>query len=255
MCRDLAAFFGGWQDVDKMALDRGRDMKNILLLEDDESLNRGISFKLEKESYQVFAASTLEEGYRLFEENPIQLVICDIMLKDGSGLEFCKTIRKTSSVRFLFLTAMDEEIDVVMGYEAGADDYMTKPFSLAVLLSKVAAVFKRLGEGKSERLESGRICFFVQEMKVSVAGEETVLTKNEWKLLKLFMENPRQILSKRQILSHVFDMEGEFVDENTLAVNIKRLREKIEEDSSKPVYIKNIRGIGYLWDKECSRGG
>lgn len=152
------------------------------------------------------------------------------------------------------MTAMDEEIDVVMGYEAGADDYMTKPFSLAVLISKVAAVFKRLGDDKSERLESGRICFFVQEMKVYVAGEETALTKNEWKLLRLFMEHPKQILSKTQILSRVFDMEGEFVDENTLAVNIKRLREKIEEDSSKPVYIKNIRGIGYLWDKECSKG-
>lgn len=229
-------------------------MKNILLLEDDESLNRGISFKLEKEGYRVFAGSTLKEGYRLFGENSIQLVICDIMLKDGSGLDFCKKIRETSSVRFLFLTAMDEEIDVVMGYEAGADDYMTKPFSLAVLISKVAAVFKRLGNDKSERLESGRISFFVQEMKVYVAGEEAALTKNEWKLLKLFMEHPKQILSKSQILSCVFDMEGEFVDENTLAVNIKRLREKIEEDSSKPVYIKNIRGIGYLWDKECSKG-
>jgi len=228
-------------------------MKNILLLEDDENLQRGISFKLEKEGYQVFTGTGIKEGMGLYQNNEIQLIICDITLEDGSGIDFCKKIRTQSGVHFLFLTAMDQEIDVVMGYEAGADDYMTKPFSLAVLLSKVAALFKRIEGSQSAVIKSEGIRFLTNEMKVYVEEEEVSLTKNEWKMLNLFMEHPKQVLSKRQILEQLFDIDGEFVDENTIAVNIRRLREKIKDLSNKPKYIKNIRGIGYVWDKECQK--
>lgn len=225
-------------------------MNSILLLEDEENLNRGISLKLEKEGYQVFSAYGVSEGMKLFQENAIDLIICDITLDDGNGLDFCREIRKISQVHFIFLTALDQEMDVVLGYEAGADDYMVKPFSLSVLISKVNAIFKRMANDGDDKMISGEVTFLKKEMKVLVKGEETSLTKNELRLLLILMENPKQILSKNQLLEQVFDINGEFVDENTVAVNIRRLREKIENDPSHPVYIRNVRGIGYLWDKE-----
>lgn len=225
-------------------------MNSILLLEDEENLNRGISLKLEKEGYQVFSAYGVSEGMRLFQKNAIDLIICDITLDDGNGLDFCREIRTISQVHFIFLTALDQEMDVVLGYEAGADDYMVKPFSLSVLISKVNAIFKRMANGGDDKIISGEVTFLKKEMKVLVKGEETSLTKNELRLLLVLMENPKQILSKNQLLDQVFDINGEFVDENTVAVNIRRLREKIENDPSHPVYIRNVRGIGYLWDKE-----
>ena len=141
-----------------------------------------------------------------------------------------------------------------MGYEAGADDYITKPFSLSVLLLKIEAYLKRNAkEADKELILSETICVNQKGMRMTISGEEVSLSKNEWKLLLLFLDHPRQILSKTQILEHVFDTEGGFVDENTLAVNIRRLREKIEAQPAKPVYIKNIRGLGYVWDKDVQR--
>lgn len=228
-------------------------MNRILLLEDEENLNRGISLKLEKEGYHVYSAYGVGQGMELFRANTIDLIICDIMLGDGNGLDFCREIRKMSQVHFIFLTAMDQEMDMVMGYEAGADDYMVKPFSLAVLISKVNAIFNRMSGGGEEKIVSGDVVYLKNEMKVLVRGEETSLTKNELRLLFILMEHPKQILSKNQLLEQMFDINGEFVDENTIAVNIRRLREKIEDNPSAPVYIRNVRGIGYLWDKECNR--
>ncbi len=228
-------------------------MNSILLLEDDESINKGITFILEKDGYQVYSCETVAQANKVFHQQEIKLIICDITLPDGSGLDFVKKVREESSVHVIFLTALDQEVDQVMGYEAGADDYITKPFSLSVLKLKVSAFFKKQQGVSRERIESGNICFYVNEMRVLAAGKEVSLTKNEWKMLQVFMENPRQILSKNQLLERIFDAEGDFVDENTIAVNIRRLREKIEPDSSKPEYIKNVRGIGYLWDKECRR--
>ena len=228
-------------------------MNTILLLEDDESINRGITFVLEKDGYQVHSCKTVSQAEKIFHQREIQLIICDITLPDGNGLDFVRKVRQGSSVHIIFLTALDQEVDQVMGYEAGADDYITKPFSLSVLKLKVAAYFKKQQGAPQECVESGNLCFYVKEMRVVEGGREISLTKNEWKMLQIFMEHPKQILSKNQLLEQLFDVEGDFVDENTIAVNIRRLREKIEPDSSKPEYIKNIRGIGYLWDKECRK--
>lgn len=228
-------------------------MNTILLLEDEESVNRGISFTLQKEGYRVISCASIKEAEQAWKKEKSQLVICDITLPDGSGLDFVQMLRKESEVPILCLTALDQEIDQVMGYEAGADDYITKPFSLSVLLLKVGIYFKRQKREENETITSGIIRFCFKEMKVWKIEEELSLTKNEWKMLCMFLEHPKQILSKNQILETVFDVEGDFVDENTIAVNIRRLREKIEPDLSKPEYIKNIRGIGYIWDKECNR--
>ena len=224
-------------------------MGRIFILEDEQSVNRGISFSLDKAGHQTCACYTMQEAKEKLLQFQPDLVICDINLPDGSGLDFIEWLRGHLDAYIICLTALNQEMDQVLGYEAGADDYITKPFSLSVLLLKIEAFLKRSAkEGAAGVLHSGALRFNQGEMKLSIDDLEVSLSKNEWRLLGLFLNHPKQILSKRQILEHVFDMEGEFVDENTLAVNIRRLREKIEKEPAKPVYIKNVRGLGYVWD-------
>ncbi len=223
----------------------------ILLIEDDDSLRRGICVKLKKEGYDVLCAETLAAANALFSANRVSLIICDIGLPDGSGLDFCREVRRESNVMFLFLTAQDTEIDMVNGYEAGADDYITKPFPLMVLISKVNAIMRRTKPEEKFVICSGDIMFDLKQNRAKRSGAYLALTANEQKLLLLFLKNPMQILSKNQLLESLWDSGGNFVDENTLAVNIRRLREKIETDPSHPVYIKNIRGLGYIWERAC----
>lgn len=228
-------------------------MASILVLEDEDSVNRGIEFSLSREGYEVSSAKCIQEGWELFLAHPFEMIICDINLPDGNGLDFIRKVREKSNVYIICLTALDQEFDQVMGYEAGADDYVTKPFSLSVLLLKVNVFFKRTEKKRAELLESGEWSFSIDEMtaKRRDSEENIEFTKNEWKMLKLFLDNPKQILSKNQILQGIFDLDGEFVDENTVAVNIRRLREKIDENPGKPEYIRNVRGLGYIWNKEC----
>lgn len=228
-------------------------MNTILILEDDDSVNRGITFTLEKEGYQVKTGKTIKEARAIIREGYPQIMICDRNLPDGDGLDFIQEVRKASDVYIICLTAMDEEIEQVMGYGAGADDYMTKPFSLSVLTLKIRAHLERsAGKGDKEYV-SGEIRLCITDGNLMVREIKVPLSKNEWRLLQLFLENPKQILSKEQILEQLFDKDGNFVDENTVAVNITRLRNKIEEDKSNPQYIKNIRGLGYIWDQECKK--
>ena len=229
-------------------------MTEILLVEDEESVNRGIEFTLTKEGYQMETAGTIRQAEEILKRINPKMVICDINLPDGSGLDLIREIRKSSMAHIICLTAMDTEMDQVIGYEAGADDYVTKPFSLSVLVLKVNAFFRRRKKDTPLLIESGGMIVNLAEMTARKDGREISFTKNEWKMLKLFLEHPRQILSKNQILEWLFDSEGEFVDENTVAVNIRRLREKIETDSSHPEYIRNVRGLGYLWDCDCRKG-
>ncbi len=225
---------------------------NILLVEDDESLARAISLKLTHEHYHVYTADTVSKARKLIGEADMALVICDIDLPDGSGLELCAEIRKKSSVMFLFLTALDNESDIISGYGAGADDYITKPFSMSVLISKINAVMKRCSNG-SRMVVSGDIVYLPGENRTRKNGKYLSLTANEQKLLAYFMQNPKMILSKNRLLEALWDVDGCFVDANTLAVNIRRLREKIEDDPSDPKYIKNVRGLGYIWERNCTR--
>lgn len=227
-------------------------MKGILLLEDDKSLNRGISFKLKKEGYNLFSAFSIKEARNIFLENEISLIISDIGLPDGSGLDFCEEIRKQSDVYIIMLTALNQEIDIVTGYELGADDYITKPFSLMVLMSKINAVMKRCEKTNTNSLITcDDFTFDLNDNKLKKQGENILLSNTETKLIKYLMENSKQIISKEQLLEAIWDIDGNFIDENTLAVNIRRIRQKIEDDSSSPIYIKNVRGVGYVWDKRC----
>lgn len=227
-------------------------MGKIMIVEDEESVNRGITFTLKKEGHEVISCTAIAEAEKCFEQDEPQLIISDINLPDGSGLDFITRVREKSKVYIICLTARDMETDYVIGYGAGADDYVAKPFSLSVLSLKIEAFFNRSKGAGEEVVRSGDIRVNIKQMRVWLSDHEIALTKSEWKMLQMFLNHPRQILSKNQILEQMFDVEGDFVDENTIAVNIRRLREKIEPDLANPEYIKNIRGIGYRWAKECN---
>ncbi|MDE6622096.1 MAG: response regulator transcription factor [Lachnospiraceae bacterium] len=219
----------------------------ILLLEDEESVNRGVCFTLERAGYQVYACGSIREAKQLLEMYQPQMLICDLTLPDGNGLEFIREVRKAQSdIYILCLTALDSETDYVMGYGAGADDYVAKPFSLSVLTLKVQAYFERNQRAENSEISFGKLRVNMRRMRAWRESEELFFTKTEWRLLMLFVQNPNQILSKNQILEFVFDTDGDFVEENTIAVMIRRLREKIEEDPAKPQYIRNVRGMGYV---------
>lgn len=232
-------------------------MLKILLLEDDKSLNRGISLKLQKEGYEVLSAFGVTEAEEVFHTNQIDLIISDITMNDGNGLDFAREVRKKSNVHILFLTALDQEVDIVNGYDVGADDYITKPFSLMVLISKVNAIMRRIESKQNGSEETGElyaedICMQSVQMKVYKGGEELNLSKKEIQLLHYFLEHPGQIISKEQILEAVWGLDGQFVDDNTVPVTISRLKKRLSSNEEGE-YIKNVRGLGYLWTTKVSK--
>ena len=223
----------------------------ILIIEDDRSIRKFFRTILEANRYDVISADTGEEGYSLITSQCPDLVILDLGLPDMDGMEILSRLRKWSGMPVVVISARSHEKDKVEALDLGADDYITKPFSLSVLVLKVNAFFKRYQKSPADELESGDLLFSMSRMSARKGQEDISFTKNEWKMLKLFLEHPKQILSKNQILEQLFDLDGEFADENTVAVNIRRLREKIEPDTAHPQYIRNIRGLGYIWDQNC----
>lgn len=224
-------------------------MSKLLLLEDDLSLIQGLSFALQKAGYGLEVARTLQEAENLWQEGKYDLLVLDVSLPDGSGFEFCKKVRQTSRVPIMFLTASDTETSIIMGLDMGGDDYITKPFKLAVLLSRVNAILRRSRQFQpaSGELCSGGITLHLLEGRAYKNGAALELTAAEYKLLRFFMERPGVILSGEQIMSNLWDCDGNFVDGNTLAVYIRRLRAKIEDDPAKPTRIVTVRRMGYKW--------
>ena len=223
----------------------------IFLIEDDEALAEGISFMLEKEGYETQRFSACSDSRKALEQIQPDLILLDWNLPDGDGLMLCREISEKWKIPILMITARDMEIDQVMCLESGADDYIAKPFSLAVLKARIVALLRRQG-GQSEKagqLISGQIRVDNKEMRAWKEDEELDLSLTEYRILKYFLENKNQVLLKEQILSHVWDNGGKFVEENTLMVNIRRLRTKVEKDASHPEYIKTVHGMGYLWEE------
>ncbi|HIX38386.1 MAG TPA: response regulator transcription factor [Candidatus Blautia pullistercoris] len=222
----------------------------VLIIEDDQGLRQGIAFSLAQEGYEVLQAQNGKEGYRLFLQEAPQGILLDLNLPDMDGNDLCRKIRESSQVPILMLTARDMETDEIMGLSSGADDYMTKPFSVAVLKLRLEKLLGRKGEKtKSHILSSGDIVMDTDLIKVWKAQQEMECSVTEFKILKYFLENKNQVLTQNQILEAVWDREGKFVNPNTLQVNIGRLRKKIEEDPSRPRFIKTIHGIGYIWEE------
>lgn len=233
-------------------------MKQILLVEDDLSLIGGLSFAIKKEGYEVDVARTSLEADTLWMAGTYDLVILDVSLPDGSGFDLCRKMRLASKVPIMFLTAADEETDMIMGLDIGGDDYITKPFKLAVFLSRVNALLRRSSNFSQEspELKSNDIRVELIKGEVYKKGEPVELTASEYKLLCFFMENPDIVLSPEQILNRLWDCDENYVDNNTLTVYIRRLRTKIEDDPGNPERIVTVRRMGYKWNTaDKCRGG
>lgn len=225
-------------------------MKRIFFVEDDLSLINGLSFAIKKQGYEIDVARTSLEAEQLWMNGKYDLVILDVSLPDGSGYDICQKIRKVSKVPIMFLTAADEETDIIMGLDIGGDDYITKPFKLAVFLSRVNALLRRSENFNQMEAELSSNGITIQRLKGEVYknGKQIDLTASEYKLLCLFMENPDMILSPEQILSRLWDCDEKYIDTNTLTVYIRRLRKKIEDDPADPHSIVTVRGMGYKWN-------
>ena len=225
-------------------------MSKLFLLEDDLSLINGLSFAFQKAGYDLDIARTLQEAEALWQEGKYDLLVLDVSLPDGSGFAFCEKIRQSSQVPIMFLTASDAETSVIMGLDIGGDDYITKPFKLAVLMSRIHALLRRSQHFRQtpEELCSNGITLQLLEGRAYKDGGPIELTATEYKLLRFFMEHPGIILSPEQIMGRLWDCDGDFTDGNTLAVYIRRLRAKIEDDPARPARVITVRRMGYKWN-------
>ena len=236
----------------------------VLLVEDDEAITMGLSYSLEKEGYEVVTAKNATEARSVWTTGKYDICVLDINLPDGSGYDICRYIKQSEDVPVIFLTAVDAEVNVVMGLEMGADDYICKPFRVGELMARIKSVLRRAdrtqscgtGNSKPDHPEViGDIRVNTKEAKVvridrEAELEETIeLTALEYRLLLTFANNRGVVLTRNQLLSDMWDISGDFVNDNTLTVYIKRLRDKIEKDPSDPKIIKTVRGMGYIVDK------
>lgn len=225
-------------------------MSRILLLEDDLSLINGLSFAFRKQGFTLDIARTLKEAEGLWGDGKYDLLVLDVSLPDGNGFEFCQKVRWSSKVPIIFLTASDEEMNIIMGLDIGGDDYITKPFKLGVLMSRINALLRRakdFGSADTE-LNSNGIKVLLLQGQAYKKNELLELTAAEYKLLCLFMKNPNVVLSKEKILDKLWDCEGNYIDSSTLTVYIRRLRMKIEDNPGEPQMLLTVRRMGYKWN-------
>ncbi|MCI6388260.1 MAG: response regulator transcription factor [Ruminococcus sp.] len=219
----------------------------IFVLEDDEAIGIGLSYTLESEKYEVTLVKTVAEAKKTVENEEFDLYILDLTLPDGNGYEVCSLIKSKGDLPVMFLTAYDDEINVVTGFELGADDYISKPFRVRELLARVKSVLRRYSKDNADGIvKIGELSVNTAEARVLLRGEEVILTAMEYRLLLSFVNNRGTVLTRRKLLEEIWDVDGDFVNDNTLTVYIKRLRDKIENDPNDPQYIKTVRGMGYL---------
>ncbi len=222
--------------------------KKILIMEDDALLNNGLSALLKKHDYLVVQAHSLQEAAEILNV-AIDLAIVDIGLPDGNGLDFSRKI-KSLNIPFLFFTARDDEEHMVKAFDMGADDYLVKPFSLTVLLKHIEAVLRRTKKSKNAIFSYKGLMIDVSKKQVKRDNKMVRLTAKEYTILELLVKNQNKVITKATILENVWDQYGYFVEENTLHVTLNRLRKKIEPDPHKPIYIKNVFGLGYIFGDE-----
>ena len=214
----------------------------ILLVEDNESIILGLEYLLTQEGYQAVTARSLEEAAAAVKKQPVDLILLDITLPDGNGFDFCRRVKEKGDTSVIFLTAREEEGDVVKGLDMGADDYIVKPFRNRELISRIKSVLRRNGKGSSI-LQCGDIVLSLETGMVSRGGEDIPLTKLEYKILSTMMAYPGKLFTREEILAGIWDISNNFVNDNTLTVTIKRIREKLGDEDGK--IIKTVRGMGY----------
>ena len=223
----------------------------LFILEDDAAIAMGLSYSLKNEGYDVTVAKSVKSAYEILNKEAFSLYILDLTLPDGSGYDVCREIKKSGDFPVIFFTAYDDEVNVVMGLELGADDYISKPFRVKELLARIKSVLRRYSKDSPDGVVSvGSIKVNTNEAKIYKNGAEIILTAMEYKLLLIFINNRGKVLSRQRLLEDIWDVAGDFVNDNTLTVYIKRLRDKIEEDPAKPQIIKTVRGLGYILDDE-----
>ncbi|MCC0693829.1 MULTISPECIES: response regulator transcription factor [unclassified Clostridioides] len=226
-------------------------METIMVVEDDVMLNNGICFNLQSEGFQVIPTYNLKEAKEKFKTEKINLIILDVNLPDGSGFEFCKDIRNDSKIGVLFLTACDMESDIVNGFKIGADDYITKPFSINILMQRIKALLRRCGNEIQENiLIEGDFEFNFDKMTVSRNNESIVFSPIEYKILKQLVQHKNEIVTRQALIDAIWDSDSEYMEEHALTVNINRLRKRIDQKTSKHKYIRTVYGIGYMWAGE-----
>ena len=224
---------------------------NIFLLEDDDAIGMGLSYSLMNEGYTVSLSKPVSDALDTINSEKFNLYILDLTLPDGSGSDVCKRIKELGDLPVIFLTAYDDEVNVVMGFELGADDYITKPFRVKELLVRIKSVLRRYNKETVDGVfKVKNITINTNEAKIYKNGVEIVLTAMEYKLLLILLNNRGKVLSRTQLLENIWDVAGDFVEDNTLTVYIKRLRDKIEEEPNKPEFIKTVRGLGYVIDND-----
>lgn len=223
---------------------------DIFLLEDDEAIGIGLTYSLENEGYNVTLAKSVKEAEKIIDKKEFSLYILDLTLPDGSGYDVCKRIKAKGDLPVIFLTAYDDEVNVIMGFELGADDYISKPFRVKELMLRIKSVMRRYSNETSDGIiKINNLKINTNEAKVYKNNEEIVLTAMEYRLLLILLSNRGKVLSRTALLENIWDVAGDFVEDNTLTVYIKRLRDKIEEDPAKPEFIKTVRGLGYVIEK------
>ncbi|MEC0208148.1 response regulator transcription factor [Paenibacillus ehimensis] len=222
---------------------------NILLVEDDKTIASGLEYSLQQDQFSTVLCHDVASAKKVIAEQLDQFALClfDLSLPDGSGYELCKMVKEQSDIPVIFLTAVDDEVNVVMGLDMGADDYITKPFRIRELLSRIKSVLRRYQKQPQAKaiIEVDGIRINTLEGKVYKHGDEIPVTALEYRLLLIFANHIGQILSRNQLLEQIWDVAGDFVNDNTLTVYIKRLREKLEDDPKDPMFIKTVRGLGY----------
>ena len=223
---------------------------NVFLLEDDEAIGIGIKYSLENEGYTVTIATSVKSAFEIINKEKFALYILDLTLPDGSGYDVCKKIKSIGDFPVIFLTAYDDEVNVVMGLELGADDYISKPFRVKELIARIKSVLRRYNRENKGIIKIGNVLINTNKATVFKNGQEVILTAMEYKLFLILLNNRGNILSRNKLLEYIWDVEGDFVNDNTLTVYIKRLRDKIEDDPSAPMIIKTIRGLGYVIEND-----
>ena len=220
---------------------------DIFLLEDDSAIGIGLSYSLKNEGYGVTVAKTVKEALKVIKEKSFSLYILDLTLPDGSGYDVCTEIKKSGDLPVIFLTAYDDEVNVIMGLELGADDYISKPFRVKELLARIKTVLRRYNKDTADGIINiGNIKINTNEAKVYKNSQEIILTAMEYRLLLTFINNRGIVLTRQKLLEDIWDVAGDFGNDKTLTVYIKRLRDKIEEDPANPSVIKTVRGLGYI---------
>ena len=219
-------------------------MKRILIVEDDGALGQGIALALDNPEMETVLCQTMQQGRQAWDTAVFDLALLDVNLPDGSGLDLLRYIRQAGAAPVILLTANDLETDVVTGLELGADDYIVKPFSLAILRARVRA---RLRGGQTPPVEIGPFVFDFARMEYRKNGRAVELSRTEQKLLRLLVSNRGATLSRGELVDRIWTDGAAYVDENALSVTVKRLRDKLEDTPSSPQYIKTVYGVGYTW--------